>query len=142
MSVIKKKQKNVTANSIPSSSMSDIAFLLLVFFMVTTVFKVDNGIDIKLPSAEKVEKLSRKNLSVIWINEQGKVAIEDKFVPMDFVSNIMDQKMFETNGELIVEVKADKNTKYGAIDSVFEELKASQALRVVLGAKVDVGGMR
>jgi len=122
--------------------MSDIAFLLLVFFMVTTVFKVDNGIDIKLPSAEKVEKLSRKNLSVIWINEQGKVAIEDKFVPMEFVSNIMDQKMFETNGELIVEVKADKSTKYGAIDNVFEELKASQALKVVLGAKVDIGGVR
>ncbi len=142
MSVIKRKERNATANSIPSSSMSDIAFLLLVFFMVTTVFKVDNGIDIKLPSAEKVEKLSRKNLSVIWINEQGKVAIEDKFVPMEFVSNIMDQKMFETNGELIVEVKADKSTKYGAIDNVFEELKASQALKVVLGAKVDIGGVR
>lgn len=139
MAVIKRKKKSADAK-IPTASMADIAFLLLVFFMVTTVFKVDSGIDLQLPLAEKVEKLQRKNLAIVWINDQGKVAIEDKFVPMEFVSNLMDQKMFETNGELIVEIKADKTARYGAVDAVFEELKTSGALRVVLGANVESGG--
>jgi biopolymer transport protein ExbD len=139
MAIIKRKKKGVDAK-IPTSSMADIAFLLLIFFMVTTVFKVDSGVNLQLPLAEKVEKLQMKNLAIIWITDQGKVAIEDKFVPMEFVSNLMDQKMFETNGELIVQIKADRNARYGTVDAVFEELKEVQALRVVLGANVESGG--
>ncbi|HDS03691.1 MAG TPA: biopolymer transporter ExbD [Firmicutes bacterium] len=139
MAIIKRKKKGVDAK-IPTSSMADIAFLLLIFFMVTTVFKVDSGVDLQLPLAEKVEKLQMKNLAIIWITDQGKVAIEDKFVPLEFVSNLMDQKMFETNGELIVQIKADRNARYGIVDAVFEELKEAQALRVVLGANVESGG--
>ncbi len=138
MAVIKKRQK--VEGKIPTASMADIAFLLVIFFMVTTTFKIDNGLKINLPRAEKVEKLNNKNLAIVWINDQGKIAVEDKFIPANLVAPIMEQKRFETNDQLIVEVKADRNTKYGAVDSVFEELKKAQALRVVLGARYDMGG--
>lgn len=138
MAVLKKKRK--ITGKVPTASMADIAFLLVIFFMVTTTFKIDTGLKINLPKAEKIEKLSNKNLAIIWLNDQGKISIEDKFVPINIVAQLMDQKRFETNNLLIVEIKADRNTKYGPIDSVFEQLKKAQALRVVLGARYDVGG--
>ena len=134
MAVMKRSKKSADAN-IPTSSMADIAFLLLIFFMVTTVFKVDSGISLNLPYAEKVEKLQRKNLSIVWVNDKGQIAIEDKFVPVKFVSVLMQQKMFETNGQLIVEIKADRTARYGTIDAIFNQLKAANALKVVLGAR-------
>lgn len=138
MAVLKKKRK--ITGKVPTASMADIAFLLVIFFMVTTTFKIDTGLKINLPKAEKIEKLSNKNLAIIWLNDQGRISIEDKFVPITIVSQLMDLKRFETNNLLIVEIKADRNTKYGAIDGVFEQLKKAQALRVVLGARYDVGG--
>lgn len=136
---IKRKRKKGKVN-IPSSSMADIAFLLLIFFMVTTVFKVDTGIKLTLPEANEVQKVKRKDLAIIWINETGKIAIEDKFVPISYVSRLMREKNIETNGRLIVEIKADRNTQYGNINQVFEQLKDAQAVRVVLGANVEGSG--
>jgi biopolymer transport protein ExbD len=133
----KRKKRKV---DIPTASMADIAFLLLIFFMVTTVFKVDTGIKLTLPSANEVQKVRRKDLAIIWINKSGKIAIEDKFVPIDYVSRLMREKNIETNGRLIVEIKADRDTTYGNINQVFEELKEAQAVRVVLGANVEGSG--
>ncbi|TYB30374.1 MAG: biopolymer transporter ExbD [Candidatus Mcinerneyibacterium aminivorans] len=136
MAVIKKEKRKGKVN-IPTASMADIAFLLLIFFMVTTVFKVDTGIKLTLPSANEVQKVKRKDLAIVWVNESGKIAIEDKFVPMEYVSRIIREKNIETNGRLVVEIKADKEAKYGYINQLFEQLKKAQAVRVVLGANVE-----
>ena len=58
---------------INSSSMADIAFLLLVFFLVTTTISMDKGISLVLPSEGNELEVNRKNIVNILMNESGKV---------------------------------------------------------------------
>ena len=63
---------------INSSSMADIAFLLLVFFLVTTTISMDKGISLVLPSEGNEMEVNKSNIVNILVNESGKVLIDDK----------------------------------------------------------------
>ena len=72
---IKKKEHK---SEIPTSSMADIAFLLLVFFMVTTQFINENGLFIELPSgdtSDDAKKVRRENITEVLIQADGSVAM-------------------------------------------------------------------
>jgi len=71
--MLNKKQK--VSDEIPSSSMADIAFLLLIFFLVTTVFPKDRGLRIVLPEAQEEVEVSQKNILHIDIQSNGTVLI-------------------------------------------------------------------
>lgn len=71
--MLNKKQK--VSDEIPSSSMADIAFLLLIFFLVTTVFPKDRGLRIVLPEAQEEVEVSQKNILHIDIQVNGTVLI-------------------------------------------------------------------
>lgn len=73
MAMLNKKQK--VSDEIPSSSMADIAFLLLIFFLVTTVFPKDRGLRIVLPEAQEEVEVSQKNILHIDIQVNGTVLI-------------------------------------------------------------------
>ena len=74
---------------IPMCSMADIAFLLIIFFMVTTVFMVERGIQVTLPRAVSTKKLPKKNITHIWVSSEGAISIDDNIVKSDYVSPIM-----------------------------------------------------
>ena len=63
---------------INSSSMADIAFLLLVFFLVTTTISMDKGISLVLPSEGNEMEVNKSNIVNILVNESGKVLVDDK----------------------------------------------------------------
>jgi biopolymer transport protein ExbD len=73
VAMLNKKQK--VSDEIPSSSMADIAFLLLIFFLVTTVFPKDRGLRIVLPEAQEEVEVSQKNILHIDIQSNGTVLI-------------------------------------------------------------------
>ena len=54
---------------IPTSSMGDIVFLLLIFFMATTIFKKENGLPVNLPRAEASRKQKSEQLAQIWVDQ-------------------------------------------------------------------------
>ena len=62
---MKLNRKNKQKSEISTSSLPDIIFMLLIFFMVTTVMREFEGLDIVLPRAEKIEKLESKNILYI-----------------------------------------------------------------------------
>ena len=64
------KFKRRASVEINSSSMADIAFLLLIFFLVTTTISMDKGLDIVLPSGDSEMEVNKKNLAIITINEE------------------------------------------------------------------------
>ena len=77
-------RKSKVGSVIPTASMADISFLLLVFFMVSTVFVRYRGVPVELPEAEKIEKLeSRRNVLQIWVNSEGTISMEDRNVPLN-----------------------------------------------------------
>jgi biopolymer transport protein ExbD len=127
---MKFSRKSKIGELIPTSSMADIAFLLLIFFMVTTVFRVYHGLDVLLPRAEATQKIeTKRNLCHIWVNTRGEVSIDDMMVQVPLVYPVVLEKMRE-NPRVIISIKSDKNARYGVLSDVMEELKRAQALRV------------
>ncbi len=86
--MLKKREKDPV--EIPSSSMADIAFLLLVFFLVCTTINVDKGLDLILPPDEDVEEIeiNRKNITNILINDNGDVLLDSEPVIVRDISRI------------------------------------------------------
>ena len=130
-------RKSKVANAIPTASMADISFLLLVFFMVSTVFVRNRGLPVALPDAEKIEKLeSRRPVTSIWINRQGNICVDCKdsydtrnIVPLAQVGAKVHQKL-TANPRLIIMVKADSEADFGLVSDVLQELRKIEALRV------------
>jgi len=121
---------------IPTSSMGDIAFLLLIFFMVTTIFREETGLVVELPRAEAGEEVNRDLISNIYINAEGLVSINDLITKVEFVSEIVGGKISE-NPQLIVAFKTDMHTPYGVVSDVMEELKEVNAVRVYFNNDIE-----
>lgn len=127
---MKFERKSNVGSAIPTSSMADIAFLLLIFFMVTTVFKIYSGLEVLLPRAEATQKIeTKKHLCHIWVNTRGEISIDDMMVKVPMVYPVVLEKMRD-NPRIIISLKADQNAQYGTLSDVMEELKRAQALRV------------
>jgi len=127
-------------NDIPTSSMGDIAFLLLVFFMVTVVFTDEAGLVVKLPRAEAGEEGIRDLISNVYINKQGLISIDDVIVPSTSVAPIMSRKV-ASNPFLIVAFKTDKATPYRVVDEVMEGLKEANAVKVFFNTDMELPGL-
>lgn len=127
---MKFSRKSKLKELIPTSSMADIAFLLLIFFMVTTVFRVYHGLDVLLPRAEATQKIeTKRNLCHVWVDTKGKISIDDMLVEVPLVYPVVLEKMRD-NPRIIISMKADQNARYGVLADVMEELKRAQALRI------------
>jgi len=129
-------KKSKVSEEIPTSSMPDIVFMLLLFFMVTTVFRQYSGLPIDLPTAKRIEKLeAKKNVTSIWANPEGEMSIDDKIVTTrKDVTNIMRQKRTE-NPRIVVSLKIDRGARMGLVSEIHEALRDADALRVNYTAK-------
>jgi biopolymer transport protein ExbD len=116
-------------NKVPTASMADIAFLLLIFFMTTTIFKMEDGLPVTLPRAETAAKQQREKISRIWIDAAGNISINDKLVSVENIENIIVTLMQE-KPDLIVAFNADDRAPYGTVSDVMEQLKKANAVRV------------
>jgi biopolymer transport protein ExbD len=126
---LKITKKQGVQNAIPTGSMADIIFLLLIFFMVTTIFKMEEGLPISLPRAESGSELEREKLMNIWADRFSRVSINDKLVQVDLIDVVV-SKRFEENRSLIVAFNVDRRTKYDLVDRIMEQLKEANAVNV------------
>ncbi|MEX2582048.1 MAG: biopolymer transporter ExbD, partial [Gemmatimonadota bacterium] len=126
------KRKSKVASEIPDSSLADIAFLLLIFFMVTTVFRQESPREIEQPEADATQTVDekRKNIMHLWVERDGSIYINDASVPMANVSGIAQQMFEETDRQLVVAIRSDREVSYGVINQITEELRDGGALRV------------
>ena len=120
-----------TSQSIPTSSLPDIIFMLLIFFMVTTVLReVDILVQYTLPEAVSVEKIDNKRLlSYIWIGNDERIQIDDSIIPVDAISNIAYGKLMN-NPNIIMSLRIDKGSRMGIVSDVQQELRRADALRI------------
>jgi biopolymer transport protein ExbD len=123
--------------SIPTASMGDIVFLLLIFFMVTTVFRKETGLPVELPRAEAGEEAQRELMANIYIDRTGRISVDDRLVQPKHIRDIFNRKVNE-NPLLIVSFKTDTYTPYGVVDEVMEALKEANAVRVLFQNDVEV----
>jgi len=127
-------KKKEDAASIPTASMADIAFLLILFFMVTTVFRAETGIPVKLPTAEMGRKLPNKGIVHIYASNSGNISINDNNYQANQVSLIMSKQM-QLDPNTIVSLRIDRFAKYDIVGDIFDQLSEAKALRVSLATE-------
>lgn len=134
----KKSVKDRMSNEINAGSMADIAFLLLIFFLVTTTIAEDKGILVKLPiwSEEEpdITKLKERNVFAVLVNAQNQLLVrgepmrieELKDFAKEFIANPSQRPdLSEKPTKAIISLKNDRGTEYGTYLSVYNELKAA-----------------
>jgi biopolymer transport protein ExbD len=125
---------------IPTASQGDIAFLLIIFFMVGTTFRAAQGLKVVLPSAVSTERiLKKRNVQSLWIDKTGKVAVNDNLVTIPAVTPVLAERIVE-NPDLVVVLQADKDVPYGYVTDVLEALKAARALKVTFATNYEMRG--
>ena len=132
MKIVKKKASAV----IPTSSMADIAFLLLVFFMTTTILKEEQGLDVTYPLVEQATKTDRENTAHIWIKpitgakKTAMTVINDvELKSVEEVRRIM-QKKREKNLSITVAMNVDERSQYKDVHAVLEQLRQAHTYRI------------
>ncbi len=129
------KKKSKVSTEIPTASMPDIVFMLLLFFMVSTVFRQSTGLPIDLPVAKKIVKLeAKKNVVNIWADAQGEISIDDNLVRVADIAKIMYKKRTE-NPMLITSFKFDRAVNMGLVTDIQQKLREVGALKVNYCAK-------
>ena len=123
------KKRRFKGGNIPTSSMADIAFLLLIFFLVTTTIDMDKGLGMVLPAEGEEIEISKKNILNCLINSTGNVLLGGEGVEIRNLSKSVRQKLVE-NDKLIISVKAHKSTSYKDYIAVIDQLKRANATRI------------
>jgi biopolymer transport protein ExbD len=127
------RKKRSLGASIPSSSMADIAFLLLIFFLVATVIDVDTGIGLTLPEyvpPDEIEevKVDPDRMAAILINENDDVLLDGKPISLFQIKNTLKPRIISKielpkKKKLIVSLKTDRKTVYSAYISALDQIK-------------------
>jgi len=129
----KKKKKQLT--EVNASSMADIAFLLLIFFLVTTTIASDKGLSILLPpKVDKQEqvKFKERNIFTVLINSDDQMLVEGELMDVrnikekakKFIGNKgADETSSESTEKAIISLKTDRGTSYELYINVMDELK-------------------
>ena len=131
---MKFQRKNKASNEISTSSMPDIIFMLLIFFMVTTVMREFDGLDVLIPSAKMIEKLESKRHTVyIWATKDGLISINDRIININNLSGIMYEKIM-SDPKITVSLKTDENATMKLITDIHSELRKANALKLSYSA--------
>ncbi len=125
------KKRSQTKQEIPTSSMPDIIFMLLLFFMVATTLKeVEVYVQYRLPEAEAIEKIENKRLiSYIWVGKNGRIQLNDSIVQVEDIQDIMYKKRVELPN-VIVSLRIDKGSDMGVVNDIQQALRKADARRI------------
>ena len=134
MKKVSLERRNKSDPEIPTSSMADIAFLLIVFFLVTTTMNQDKGIGMQLPPPGEEKKIQVKNICNVWINEGGAILVNSQdLVALHNLRAEIERRLAE-NDKLIISLKADDETEYVDFINVLDEIKLSGANKISLAS--------
>jgi len=124
------KKKKTPEATIPTSSMADIAFLLLIFFLVATVIDVDSGIGMTLPEfVEDIEtvEVPKDRMAALLINETSDVLLDGQPISLFQITATLKPRIqskidLPKNKKLIVSIKTDRKTVYNSYTSALDQV--------------------
>ena len=136
MPLLKRRTKRTA--EIQTASMADIAFLLLIFFLVTTTIDVDSGIYMQLPPkldpTVEPPEIQDRNLLTVLVNAGGDVLVEGEFMQINQLRDEVKRHVLnegqnpgysDSPDEAIVSFKTERGTKYQVYVDVLDEIKAA-----------------
>ncbi|MCW8809829.1 MAG: biopolymer transporter ExbD [Ignavibacteriaceae bacterium] len=133
------KKRASTKQEIPTASMPDIIFMLLLFFMVTTTLReVEVFVQYSLPEAKAIEKIENKRLiQYVWVGKDGRIQINDSLVKLNEIQDIMYAKR-QALPNVIVSLRVDKSTDMGLVTDIQQELRKAYCLRINYSANIKI----
>ena len=132
MLVHQKKRARYTVQA-PLTSLIDIVFLLLIYFLLTTNFMVDEGINIKLPQAQAAKPQTEKEIT-IYVDPEGKAFLENKELALNELFDRLKELIGDQEDRLVV-IKADREVILNKAVNVMDVAKAAGAGRLCLATE-------
>ena len=134
---MKLRKKTSYPAVIPTASMADIAFLLTIFYILTSQFASFKGLQIVLPEKGGEVKVKKTNIMDVFVNSQGQVKIGEEEIPLPDIKEKTGQLLAE-NDSLIFSLVIDRKCKYEKVIKVFDELRQANALRIAFAPPKEV----
>jgi len=127
-----KPKRRVTINI---TSLIDVMFLLLIFFMVTSTFLEQPGMKLELPAASSAEAARLEKL-VLYIDPGGRIVMGDRAVPMDSLETVMADAAALAEEKTLV-LKADRTVQHGTVVKVMDIAKRVGLEKLVVGTRIE-----
>ncbi|MBL7136348.1 MAG: biopolymer transporter ExbD [Candidatus Marinimicrobia bacterium] len=135
---MKLKKKSKLKTTIPTTAMPDIIFMLIFFFMVSSVLRDYEGLNVILPKAKQIEKLASKvHVTYLWVSKEELISIDGKLLDVKSIRNIMYEKR-TTDPHLIVSIRSDQRVNMGLMNKIHKELRLADALKVNYSTKTAI----
>ncbi|MDP6460891.1 MAG: biopolymer transporter ExbD [Gemmatimonadota bacterium] len=132
---VKFKRRKRTDDDISTASMSDIAFLLLIFFLVSTIFNVEQGLPMQLPGqASETATISQKNILKIKAQANNLIYLDGAGIPVSGIEAEVRRRIGE-NEKLVIQLEIHPDAFYGTMVDILDELRLADA------AKISIKGM-
>jgi biopolymer transport protein ExbD len=143
------KKKSNTSQDIPTAALPDIIFMLLFFFMVTTVLREDTiMVKQSIPKATQLRKMSQKKLvSYMYVGKptdakkfgsEPKIQANDAFIEIDGIPQFIEEekgKLAENEKDQItISIKVDDETKFGIVADIQEKMRDVNARKLMYAA--------
>jgi len=129
----RKRQKEPSRVQIPLTSLIDIVFLLLIYFLLTTNFLVEEGIMIKLPQA-KASAPQTEEVITVYVDQEGRAYIGTAEVPLEALFDRL-KTMIGSKEDKLVVIRADRAVILNKAVKVMDVAKAAGAGRLVLATE-------
>ncbi len=130
---LKFKKRQRYSIQAPLTSLIDIVFMLLIYFLLTTNFMVDEGINVKLPQAKASAPQTQEEITV-YVDENGQAYLMDKKVSLDELFSRM-KKMIGNDRDRLVVIKSDRRVVLNKAVKVMDVAKAAGAARLCLATE-------
>ena len=117
----RRKRASVSA-AIPTASMADIAFLLIIFFLVTTSMSREKGLGLTLPQSGVSTRVPSRNITTVRINTIGEITHNEQIVSFGELENRI-RTMTARNPDLIVSIKTTPDARYEVFVKVVDTIK-------------------
>ena len=128
-----KKERHFYQLQAPLTSLIDIVFLLLIYFLLTTNFMVDEGIKIKLPNARATSPQTQKEITIV-VDEKGRAFFENHEVSLNELFATLKERLKGREDSLVV-IKADRAVVLNKAVRIMDVAKAAGAGRLVLATE-------
>jgi biopolymer transport protein ExbD len=134
MGIMRKKKKQ-PIGELRLDSTADVAFLLLIFFIVTTIFAAEQGLTLVLPGKQKeasdTVRVKESNIATIYVDQMNQITLDRKAIEINHIKQVIADRV-EGNPKLVVLLKIHPKADYGRMVACLDELRLAKATKVSL----------
>ncbi len=132
---IMRKKKKAPIGELRLDSTADVAFLLLIFFIVTTIFAAEQGLTLVLPGKQKeasdTVRVKESNIATIYVDQMNQITLDRKAIEVNHIKTMIEGRI-EQNNKLVVLLKIHPKADYGKMVACLDELRLAKATKVSL----------